>query len=94
MPVRREWELNYGVDDVLRSQSADPAAIRARRPRLVELSQRALDEGRDLVEPIVDKGKAHDCSLTRHSHKGPAVTNSLPVQAHLEPYPPLYRRMR
>jgi len=53
MPVRRDWNLEYDVDDVLRSQSADPAAIRARRPKLVALSERALETGRDLVEPAV-----------------------------------------
>ncbi|MDJ0924914.1 MAG: hypothetical protein QNJ77_10150 [Acidimicrobiia bacterium] len=53
MAVRREWELDYDVDDVLRSQAADPAAIRARRPRLVDMAQRALDAGRGMVQPAV-----------------------------------------
>jgi len=53
MRVRRDWDLAYDVDDVLRSQSADPAIIRSRRPKLVDLAQRALDEGRDLVAPAV-----------------------------------------
>lgn len=51
--VRRDWSLEYDVDDVLRSQGADPDAIRERRPRLVALAQQALDQGRDLVEPAV-----------------------------------------
>jgi len=53
MAVRRDWLLDFDVDDVVRSQSADPVAIRARRPKLIELSERALEEGHDLVEPAV-----------------------------------------
>lgn len=53
MGIRRDWVLDYDVDDVIRSQSADPAAIRARRPKLIELSEKALADGRDLVEPAV-----------------------------------------
>ena len=53
MSVRRDWDLIYDVDDVLRSQSADPAVIRARRPSLIALAERALQEGRDLVRPAV-----------------------------------------
>jgi hypothetical protein len=51
--IRRDWQLDYDVDDVLRGQAADPVAIRARRPRLVELAERALANGRNLVEPAV-----------------------------------------
>ena len=53
MPVRRDWDLSYDVDDVLRSQAADPKAVRARSPKLVGLSQLALDAGRDLIDPAV-----------------------------------------
>ena len=53
MTVRRDWSLDYDVDDVLRGQAADPAAIRARRPRLVEFAERALTNGRELIEPAV-----------------------------------------
>lgn len=53
MTVRRDWALDYDVDDVIRSQSADPASIRARRPKLVALSERALEDGRGLIEPLV-----------------------------------------
>ncbi len=51
--VRRDWHLEFGVDDVLRSQAADPAVVRARRHRVVELAADALDEGRNLIEPAV-----------------------------------------
>ncbi|NQV05068.1 hypothetical protein HQ535_00835 [bacterium] len=53
MHVQRDWDLTYDVDDVLRSQAADPAAIRVRHPRLVDISQHALDVGRTLVDPAV-----------------------------------------
>jgi len=53
MSVRRDWDFTYDVDDVLRSQSADPAVIRSRRPSLVALAERALREGRELVRPAV-----------------------------------------
>jgi hypothetical protein len=36
---------------VLRGQGADPAVIRARQPRLVELAERAVQEGRTLIAP-------------------------------------------
>jgi hypothetical protein len=51
--VRRDWSLDFDVDDVLRGQAADPAAIRARRPRLVDFAEQALANGRELVEPAV-----------------------------------------
>jgi len=53
MSVRRDWDFRYDVDDVLRSQSADPGVIRSRRPALVALAERALQEGRELVRPAV-----------------------------------------
>ncbi len=53
MTVRRDWVLEYDVDDVLRGQAADPDVVRARRPRLVEFAQQALENGRDLIEPAV-----------------------------------------
>jgi hypothetical protein len=53
MTVRRDWDLDYDADDVLRSQAADPAVLRSRRPELVELAERALEIGRPLVQPAV-----------------------------------------
>ncbi len=53
MTVRRDWRLDYDVDDVLRGQAADPAVVRVRRPLVVELAERALTNGRDLIEPAV-----------------------------------------
>jgi hypothetical protein len=51
MPIWNTQELDFGVDAVLRGQGAEPGAIRARSPRLVELAERALEEGNTLLEP-------------------------------------------
>jgi len=85
MTVRLDWVLDYDVDDVLRSQAADPASIRARRPKLVALSERALEEGRDLVEPAVltrrlgvEKKRHNRITLEGGQHfTGPLITEHL-----------------
>jgi hypothetical protein len=51
--VVRGWRLNIDVDMVLRGQGADPAVLRQRKPRLVEIAERALNEGQALIEPAV-----------------------------------------
>jgi hypothetical protein len=53
MPVLADWSLTIDVDAVLRGQGADPAAIRARSPRLVDTARQALDEGAPLLTPKV-----------------------------------------
>ena len=53
MTVLDKWDLSLDVDTVLRSQGADPAAIRRRSPRLVESAERALAEGSLLLQPRV-----------------------------------------
>lgn len=53
MTVLDKWDLDLDVDTVLRSQGADPAAIRRRSPRLVESAERALAEGSLLLQPRV-----------------------------------------
>jgi len=85
MTVQRDWELEYDVDDVLLSQAADPAVIRSRRPKLVELSQRAFEEGRMLVEPAVmtrtvkvEETRHNRVTLENGSHlTGPLITEHL-----------------
>jgi hypothetical protein len=52
MPVKRDWILNLDVDQVLKNQGADPALLRKRSPRLVEIAQSALDAGCSLLEPV------------------------------------------
>jgi hypothetical protein len=51
--VRSYDKLNIDVDMVLRGQGADPAIIRQRRPRLVAIAEQALEEGMQLIEPLV-----------------------------------------
>lgn len=53
MTVLETWDLRLDVDVVLRSQGADPAAIRKRSPSLVESAERALEEGNPLLQPRV-----------------------------------------
>jgi hypothetical protein len=53
MPVLTDWALELDVDQILRAQGADPGIIRARRPALVGLAERALQAGRPLLEPKV-----------------------------------------
>ena len=45
--------LTFDLDDVLRSQGAEPSSLRARSPRLLEIAERALEEGRGLLQPKV-----------------------------------------
>jgi len=53
MPVLRDWDLALDADKVLWGQGADPAVIRARRPKLAEVAERAIEEGRPLLAPAV-----------------------------------------
>lgn len=53
MPVIRDWNLIIDVDQVLRGQGADPEAVSERSPNLVEIAQRAIDEGFRLLEPAL-----------------------------------------
>ncbi len=46
-----QWKLSLDVDHILQGQGADPAIIRQRRPQLVELAQRALEESPELIAP-------------------------------------------
>ena len=85
MSVRRDWDLTYDVDDVLRSQSADPAVIRSRRPALVALAERALQEGRDLVRPAV-LTRTLNVDSSRHNRvtlEGGAILSGPLITEHL-----------
>ena len=53
MPVVTDWALELDTDQVLRGQGADPATLRARRPALVGVAQRALQVGTPLLQPRV-----------------------------------------
>lgn len=50
MPILNIQDLDFDVDAVLRGQGADPEAIRSRSPRLVEIAERALEDGRALLK--------------------------------------------
>jgi hypothetical protein len=83
--VRRDWQLEYDVDDVLRGQAADPAVARARRPLLVKYAERALANGRGLIEPAVlsrrlrVEGVRHERLLLEDGHRlsGPLAVEHL-----------------
>lgn len=47
----RDWSLNLDANAVLRGQGIDPALVR--RPRIVAIAERAVELGRDLIEPQV-----------------------------------------
>jgi len=51
--VCRVWQLAIDVDMVLRGQGADPAKVRLRQPRLVELAGRAITLGTKWMQPLV-----------------------------------------
>lgn len=53
MQVLRDWDLRIDADQVLRGQGADPAAIRQRSPRLVDLAERAIEEGSPFLKPAL-----------------------------------------
>jgi len=48
-----DLDLVFSVDDVLRGQGADPAALRRRSPALVKTAERAIEEGQPLLQPEV-----------------------------------------
>ena len=44
-------DLDLSVDWILQGQGADPAGLRARRPQLVKVAERALQEGMTVLQP-------------------------------------------
>jgi hypothetical protein len=53
MPVLNDWELALDADKVLWGQGADPALVRARRPKLAVIAEAAIEEGRPYLAPAV-----------------------------------------
>lgn len=53
MPVLHNWELGIDADKVLWGQGANPAVLRLRQPRLVQMAEEAIGEGRPLLAPAV-----------------------------------------
>ena len=53
MPILKDWDLALDADKVLWGQGADPAGVRARRPKLVAEAEKVIEQGRPLLNPIV-----------------------------------------
>ena len=53
MELQQKLDLIFDVDAVLRGQGADAAILRARRPRLVEVAEKAMQESFSLLAPKV-----------------------------------------
>ena len=53
MTILEGIPLKFDVDQVLKSQGADPQIIRKRSPKLVEIAERALEQGRPLLDSKV-----------------------------------------
>jgi hypothetical protein len=53
MPILNHWEFQLTPDEVLRSQGADPEAIKLRRPSLVKITEEALTKGVPMLRPQV-----------------------------------------
>lgn len=53
MELKQNLDLVFDVDAVLRGQGADAAVLRARRPALVEIAERARQESLTLLAPRV-----------------------------------------
>jgi hypothetical protein len=83
MSILRNWELDIDVDTVLRSQGSDPEAVRKRGGGIVELAEKALEEGRDYLDPVVVYRWMTVESLTHERidlEGGARLTGSLIVQ--------------
>jgi hypothetical protein len=53
MPILNKWSFNLTTDEVLRSQGADPEALKLRRPSLVKITEDAIAKGIPLLQPKV-----------------------------------------
>jgi hypothetical protein len=77
------FDLRLDVDDVLRAQGADPAAIRSRHPAFVDMAETALAEGMPLLQPRVSHRRL---AVERSSHErltlagGGVLSGSLVMQ--------------
>jgi hypothetical protein len=82
MPVLTDWTLELEADQVLRGQGADPATVRARRPALVAIAERALQVGVPLLQPRVafERLEAHGLRHERLSLDGGALHGALIAQ--------------
>jgi hypothetical protein len=82
-----DWELKLDEDAVLRGQGADPAIIRQRSPRLVQMATRALEDGRPLLRPQVHFAY-HEVESIRHERvtlTGGGFLSGAMIAQHLGP---------
>lgn len=87
MPQLTDIEINIGVDQVLRAQEADPETIRKRKPRLIDVTEKALKLGLPLLESKVLYEKRKTKSIkheTLQFENGDSLSGSLIAQ-HLAP---------
>lgn len=83
MSILRNWELAIDLDAVLRSQGSDPEAIRKRGGGVLDLAEKALEEGRAFINPVVVHRLLNIESLHHERIKlegGARLTGSLVVQ--------------
>lgn len=66
MELWRDFTLTLGPDDVLRGQGADPAAVRAKRPALVEAAESALRSGSPMLRPVA---QVHEAAVVEFRHE-------------------------
>jgi hypothetical protein len=62
-----DWTIGVEVDAVLRGQGMDPAAVRARAPRVVAAAEAAIVQGRGLLRPRV---VSREYIVVRHERDG------------------------
>jgi hypothetical protein len=84
---KETWTLEITADDVLRGQGADPAAVKARSPRLFQLAEEALEEGLRLAQPQVAEERFSIASVEhdRLQLKGGASLKGEGIVHHLAP---------
>jgi len=63
--IRSAWQLAITVDMVLRGQGAEPQKIGVRQPQLINLAERAIAEGKGLIQPKVDFRRLDICGVSR-----------------------------
>jgi hypothetical protein len=51
--IIRDWTLDIPIEDIIRMQAADAEVVLQRNPTLVEMAERALEQGLGLLEPVV-----------------------------------------
>lgn len=51
MPILKDVSLTIEIDQVLAAQGLNPSLVRTKRPKLVELTRKAIEVGSPLLEP-------------------------------------------